>query len=1213
MDFFRFLVPASPRLQRSTTLLVGGLILHAAAATIGAQTRQGTRSSRSFASAVIEPVERLPDSQIGAIAQTPDGYLWLGTRRGVVRFDGLAGTTFSPATEPAMPSGEIISLTAEADGRLWISTSRGLAGREGNRFRRIDSAQVPAATTWKVLRGRDGRVWVAGAFGLYVGDGTRFQLVEGASSYTYSLTETADGRVWVAGREFFGSIGRGETRVITAPFSRGERFFEVIPDGGRGLWVATREGALHLNVEDPRAIVITERVLTGTRETDAEVWSMARDREGDLWLGTQSRGVLRWDGERLRSQEARESSFADAVWSLAVDSRGRVWAGTAAGLVRHQRSPFTTVSSGMMQRSTYAVRADRSGRLWATTENGLVLRLEGDRWTTVLAANATWESPNIWPSATGGMLIVNELGRAWMGRAAGVRDVSSQIGLQGLRPIAVLEDDDGSVWASTDSGLYHAVRGVATRVAIPGAAVRWAPRLIHRDARGRLLLGDPGLTIIDGTSVQRIGATEGLTDARVRALYDDQENLWVGTADSGLFVVRRNKTVHLAPFNERLRRDVLGIIADNEGYLWLTSRTGLFRVARRALEDAADGKVTAVPVRSFDRSDGLPTTEFNGEFQSQLYKDALGGIWLPSYAGAIYLDPRAVRSDSLAPQVHIERLVVDGAVEPLAARVPLREHPVRVDVTVAITDALQPARARAEYRVIGVDTTWSSLGLRRTLSFGPLKGGDYRVEVRAAGEDGEWNSAVATFVLSVPLGVTERWWFLPVRVLLLAALLVSIIRFRMRSVRQRETQLAALVTQRTVQLERARSQLEERVEERTADLSREMDRRTRLEQRLAAARKLESIGRLAGGVAHEINNALTIVLGFTQLAERSAKGNPELKDDLHEVLRAGRRAADVTHQLLAFAKRQQTTLIHVSLDALLRDLERSMQQLVGDAISVELTITEPVPAVLADPSQLEQLIVNLVKNARDAMGGGGHVRLSIEAASLDAEHTVGAHLLPRGSYLTLSVCDTGPGIAPEVIERLFEPFFTTKDFATGSGLGLAVCEGIVSAHYGAIDVESTLGDGACFRVWLPVSDLAAPTASLGIERNAGSETLLVVEDEPAIRELLVRAFQELGYQVLEAEDGASALAIVEGNPAGIDLILTDVQMPRMNGSELATSVRDRYPDIPVVFVSGFAGLEGVALDALQAIGPIIAKPFTMETLSSAVRTALEQRGLAWPS
>ncbi len=1159
---------------------------------------------------MIEPIERLPDSQVDAIAQTPDGYLWLGTRRGVVRFDGLAGTTFSPATEPALPSADIIALTAEPSGRLWIATNRGLAVREGDRFRRIDRTQLPAEITWRVMRARDGRIWVAGGFGVYVGDGTRFAKVRGADAYSYALVETADGRVWIAGREFFGSIGRGETAVVPAPFSAGERFFEVISDGARGLWVATRSGAWHLNVDNPRAIVITERVLTGTREAAAEVWSMVRDTEGDLWLGTQSRGVLRWDGQRLRSQESREAPFADAVWSLAVDSRGRVWAGTAAGLVRHQRAPFTTFATGMAQRSTYAVRADRRGVLWATTENGLVLRLAGDRWQTVLTANPDWESPNIWPSATGGMLIVNGVGRAWMGSAAGARDISAQVGLQGMRTKSVFEDRDGSVWASTDSGLFHAARGVATRVSIPGL-VR-SPRLIHRDARGRLLLGDPGLTIVDGTAVQHLETAEGLTDAAVRAVYEDGDNLWIGTADSGLFVVRHNKTVHLAPFNDRLHRDVLGIIADNDGYLWLTSRTGLFRVARRALEAAADGKASSVPVRSFDRSDGLASTEFNGEYQSQLYKDAQGGIWLPSYAGAVYLDPRAVGSDSLPPQVHLERLVVDGAAVPLADRVSLHTHPVHVDVTMAITDALQPARARVEYRVIGVDTTWTSLGLRRTLSFGPLRGGDYRVEIRAAGEDGNWNPAVAAMALSVPLTWREQWWFLPLLLLPLGAVLVLFVRWRLRIARAREAELEAVVAGRTAQLEASRSRLEERVEERTADLSRELESRTRLEQHLAAARRMESVGRLAGGVAHEINNALSIVLGFTELAQRAAKGNPELKEDLQEILRAGRRAAEVTHELLAFAKRQQTTLIHVSLDALLRDLERSLQQLVGDAITVEITVAAPVPAVLADPSQVEQLIVNLVKNARDAINGGGHVRLTLEAVSLLEERTIGAHRLPRGSYVTLSVCDTGPGIAPDVLERLFEPYFTTKDFSAGSGLGLAVCEGIVSAHRGAIDVERGLGEGACFRVWLPASEIASPDTVHGIGRIVGSETLLVVEDETPIRELLVRALADLGYQVLDAEDGVAALELIERHHATIDLLLTDVQMPRLNGSALATSVRDRCPHLPIIFISGFAGLEGVALESLRAIGPILAKPFAVDTLASAIRTALDQRAAASP-
>ena len=1180
----------------------------------GAQPRPSSTRDRPFARLLVEPLERFPDSQVGAIAQTHDGYLWLGTRQGLVRFDGLSATVYTPAKAPELPAVDIRSLAVDPSGSLWISTRRGLAVREGRSFRRIDSTQVPAAVTWEVLRGSDGRVWVTGEFGLYVGDGTRFHRVGDGGAYNYALTETADGRVWIAGREFFGSIGRGETTVVKAAFSPGERFYDVLSDGDRGLWVATRSGAWHLNVDNPRAITITERVLTGTPGDTADAWSMVRDHAGDLWLGTRTRGVLRWDGQRLLSEEQPTGSFFDAAWVLIRDAKGRVWAGTDEGLVRYQRSPFTTVSTGATRRSVTDVRADREGSFWAATEDGRVLRLDGDRWRMVLHANTNlaWQAPSLWPNATGGMLIVNGAGRAWIGSTSGVREVSAQLGLRGLRTTSIFVDRDSSVWATTNDGLYRSRQGVAARVTIPGRSPNASPRLIRRDARGRLLLGGPGLTIVDGAAVQRIGVKEGLTDTDVGALYDDRENLWIGTADSGLFVVRRNKALHLARFNERLRRDVLGIVADNDGFLWVTSTTGLFRVARADLEAAADGKILSVSVRSFDRSDGLPTTEFLGTYQSQLLKDSSGGIWLPSYAGAVYLDPSVTRNDAPTPQVQIERVIVDGAEVASSERIALNAHPVRVDITFAITDALFPTRARTEYRVLGLDSTWSSLGLRRTISFGPLVGGAYRVEIRTAEEDGEWAPVVASVGLSVPLTWSERGWFVPVLVLLLTVWTMVFVRWRLRSAKAREAELEALVEGRTAQLEASRAQLEERVDVRTAELSRELERRTIVEQHLAAARRLESVGRLAGGVAHEINNAVSIVLGFTELAQRTATGNPQLREDLQEILRAGRRAADVTHELLAFAKRQHSTMMHVSLDALLRDLERSLQQLVGETVTVEITIAAPVPAVLADPSQVEQLIVNLVKNARDAMEGRGHVRLALEAVSLRDERTIGAHQLPVGSYVTLSVGDSGPGIAPEVLERLFEPYFTTKEFSTGSGLGLAVCEGIVSAHRGAIEVESRLGEGAWFRVWLPASEIASLNAANAIGRLAGSETLLVVEDETAIRGLLVRALADLGYRVLDAEDGVAALEIIERHHATIDLLLTDVQMPRLNGSTLATSVRNRYPEIPVIFISGFAGLEGVALESLRAIGPILAKPFAMDTLARAVRTALDQRAAASP-
>jgi signal transduction histidine kinase len=273
-----------------------------------------------------------------------------------------------------------------------------------------------------------------------------------------------------------------------------------------------------------------------------------------------------------------------------------------------------------------------------------------------------------------------------------------------------------------------------------------------------------------------------------------------------------------------------------------------------------------------------PTTS-SADYQSQLYTDRAGGIWLPTYAGAVRIDPRAVSHDTLPPQVHLERLSVDGTEYPVDAALRLSAHPIRVELTFAATNALVPSRVRAEYRMIGVDTTWRDAGVRRTLSFGPLRGGEYRFEARVAGEDGDWNPVVASLALEVPLWPWEYPGSTVVLALAVAGTALAL-RLRLRSVERREQVLAALVVERTKELEAERASLEARVQARTADLAREFEERKLLEQRLVTAQKLESIGRLAGGVAHEINNSITGVLGFTELAQHGAKGNAELQSDL---------------------------------------------------------------------------------------------------------------------------------------------------------------------------------------------------------------------------------------------------------------------------------------------------------------------------------------------
>ncbi|HEX4935410.1 MAG TPA: ATP-binding protein, partial [Gemmatimonadaceae bacterium] len=286
---------------------------------------------------------------------------------------------------------------------------------------------------------------------------------------------------------------------------------------------------------------------------------------------------------------------------------------------------------------------------------------------------------------------------------------------------------------------------------------------------------------------------------------------------------------------------------------------------------------------------------------------------------------------------------------------------------------------------------------------------------------------------------------------------------------------------------------------------------------------------------------------------------------------------------------------------------RQLQQSLGDRVQLAVERPADLPPVSADPSQLEQLLLNLVLNARDAMPEGGQVTLRLRQETVERVRPVGDMSLSPGPYVVLDVVDTGVGMDEDVRQRLFEPFFTTKEVNCGTGLGLAVCHGIVARHHGAIEVESAPAQGTRFTVWLPAwtGDPVIPSAA--DPRPTGSETILLVEDEGAVRQVASRMLTLLGYRVLEAEDGAAALALAEREGGAIDIVVTDVMMPRVTGLELVRTLRARQPQLPAVFMSGYAGLESSALTEMAALGPMLAKPFAQEALATMVRRELDRR------
>jgi two-component system, cell cycle sensor histidine kinase and response regulator CckA len=390
---------------------------------------------------------------------------------------------------------------------------------------------------------------------------------------------------------------------------------------------------------------------------------------------------------------------------------------------------------------------------------------------------------------------------------------------------------------------------------------------------------------------------------------------------------------------------------------------------------------------------------------------------------------------------------------------------------------------------------------------------------------------------------------------------------------------------------------------RDGDLRRERARtQAALEEQLRQAQKMEAIGQLAGGIAHDFNNLLTAILGYSELLTDQIGPDKPLGRDLREIMTAAQRAAALTRQLLAFSRKQVLTVTALDLNQVVRDIEAMLRRLIGEHITITTELAADLHAVMADATQLEQVLMNLAVNARDAMPHGGALTIRTWNAIAEAGDAVRG----AGLRVSLSVTDAGTGMAPEIQARIFEPFFTTKERGHGTGLGLAAVHGIVTQLGGSIAVESVVGHGTTFRIDLPATRAAvAPTmAAAAGSAPVGAETILLVEDEQGVRAFIGLALKRFGYQVLEADSAESALVLIEQDRRPIHLLLTDVILPKMGGRDLAARLGDVRPGLPVLFMSGYTEQFTTAGGFLEPGVQLLEKPFTAHALLTRVRHIL---------
>ena len=1132
----------------------------------------------------------LPQNGVLAIAQGRDGYLWLGTEAGLVRFDGVSFTTFTTANTSALKDNYISAVMVDSSQRptdVLVGTWVGGVSRLGAGT----SAAIPGAEgafVNGVYRDRAGRLWVARTGGLLLLQDGTFQPAAGSKGSVFSLAEDSSGLL-LAGTNDGLVTWQGDRLVPWQP--RGGRItgavWTVYHDHADGWWFGTPEALFYYAGGRLRRFDAAQGLPPGG------VTSILETRNGQLWVGTDGGGLARLVNGRFQRFAARDGLSDDAVTFLLEDREGSVWVGTRHGGLNRFRQPIFTLYTpreGLSAKVVWSVYGDRQGALWIGTEAGGLDRLQQGRFTNYMPGKSVVASLQtrdgvLWAATREGLARLR--GGRW-----------EPMTFSGTHPTlsvsALTEDRTGALWLGGRDGLYRwhggAFRDYTEQAGLGDARVR----TIVEDRDGILWIGTHGRGLLrfQNDRFTALTTKEGLSNDVVESLFADEHGLWVGT-ESGLNLVRGGGSrITVLPLKfDVLMTDLFTILKDDGGNLWLSSNQGLAQVSERELLAAADGtRKDSVPVHEMISLDGRRRIEFNGSSQNAGWKSPDGRLWFPSIKGLVVVDPAHLTSNPLPPPVHIEQILVDGHAVPVTDSVAVPPGGGMLELHYTATSLLVPERVRFRYRLEGYDKDWVEAGARRVAFYTRVPGGRYRFHVLAANNDGVWNERGAALPFRLGLHFYETWWFYVLSGLAVVAAVLGIIRLRVRAIQERAQHLAELV------------------DERTGELQREVAERSRAEEGLRQAQKMEAVGQLAGGIAHDLNNVLTAVMAHVDLAVTSLPPGNDLHEDLMQAQGAARRGATMISKLLGFSRRERLVLTPLHLEKLVAEIGPTVKRMLPK-IDVVVSWADGLQPVAADAGAVQHMLLNLANNGADAMPGGGKLKIHLEPATPDEKQMAAKEWGVPGHYVVLSVRDSGSGMTPETLARIFEPYFTTKPADRGSGLGMAMVYGLMKQHLGYVLVNSTVGAGTEVRLYFPVSARAveatvaeAPPPVRPHER----QTILVVEDQEAVRSAATRGLTRFGYTVLAAADGEEGLQVWHDNADTIDLVVSDIIMPRMGGLALYEAVSREREGVRFLLTSGFSGEEALQHTPTTGALPFLPKPWTLHELLAAVRGVLPQ-------
>ncbi|RMG56597.1 MAG: hypothetical protein D6723_00025 [Acidobacteria bacterium] len=1018
-------------------LLTGILLLIEGTWSVPALALDPEKAITQYVHDVWQIEDGLPSNVVNGILQTRDGYIWLTTEGGLVRFDGVKFTVFNSENTEAIKQTPIYGLYEDRDGNLWMGTTGGIIRYGNGRFTNytLDEIGTRGAIVW--CEDREGNLWISTGRGMYRLKDGRFTKIDWYPGSVTSICEDQKGDLWIGGSLGVYRLKDGAATHYDLGGPMNNQVMTIYEDRAGNLWVGTLGG---LNVfKDGKFTHYT----TGDGLSHNHVRAICEDRDGNLWIGTEGGGLNRLEAGRFTHFTMKQGLSDDRILAISEDREGSLWIGTYGGGLNRLKdgnvTPYTT-NEGLSHNHVYTVYEDGAGNLWIGTNGGGLNRLKDGVFTHYTTRDGL--SNNIVRSIYG-----DRHGNLWIGTYDGLNRLRDGVfthyvpqGLWSNRLVrSIYEDREGNLWVMTmGDGLSRFERGKFTYYHREKALSYLYPAILEGQD-GHLWIGSrDGLFQLKDDDVVHYTAKDGLSHSYVVSLYEDDEGvLWIGTYGGGLNRFK-DGTFTRYGVKEGLPDEVVyAILEDDKENLWMSGNRGIFCVSKGELNDLAEGRIAFISCRVFGKADGMKSIECSGAHQPAAWKARDGRLWFPTTKGVVVIDPEHLRTNEIPPPVHIEQVLVDHRVIDLGEGAEIPPGKGDLEFHYTALSFLDPRRVRFKYQLEGYDGNWMDAGTRRVAYYTNLPPGRYRFRVIACNNDGVWNEAGAAVEFYLEPHFYQANWFYALSALTLGLIGLGLYYLRINRLKARQRELAQLVEERTSELAELNRTLEQRVQEGIAALS--------------EAERMAAYGEMVAGVAHEVRNPLFGLQAAVHVLRNKLRDLKEASPQLDLIRRETNRMSALMNELLEFARPKPLLLTEVDPGKLLREVVETYHTEHGTASpEIVLAVPDDLPSVMVDKSRILQVLVNLIENAARHAKGLTRVTLSVD--------------LLGESQLCIRVKDDGAGIASEHLPHIFEPFFTT---GRGTGLGLAIVQRIIKEHGGTITVESKPDHGTVFTICLP--------------------------------------------------------------------------------------------------------------------------------------------------